>query len=279
MSNHRTQGITLLALIAMSCAVAACASTRPARDADAFVSLTRATLPQDGLTRAILAAVGNAASDGAVALVMDGVGKDKGYDQTWAAGNRYYDQAAKLVERDMAPMLSRLDPTALLERNLTRALQRHLTRHEAAQLVQTLAQPEGRRFTEYTDAVMAQGILLGVAAKTPEEFRSFMVLRLEPLRPRLEAAATQAQLTDDERAWMTAFAGSALGRKLGRAYRAWAESLRGEWTADLLPRTREVRENLLRSADDLRAILREYEQWRSGALRDAGLGEPAGGGA
>jgi hypothetical protein len=30
-----------------------------------------------------------------------------------------------------------------------------------------------------------------------------------------------------------------------------------------------VKENLQRSMDDLRAILREYEQWRSGELRDA----------
>jgi hypothetical protein len=219
----------------------------------------------------MLKVMGEVARDGAVALVLEEVGRDHGYDDTWRPGNRYYDRAARLVERSMEPMLSRMDPTPLLERNLRRSLERNLTRSEAQELVAKLATPEGQRFTEYLDASMAEGMLSGIAARTPAPFRTFMVERLELLRPRLEAARAQATLSEAETARIAEFSHTPLGRKLGRAYLAWADSLRGEWTAQLQPRTQQVKENFQRSVDDLRAILREYEQWRSGALRDAWL--------
>ena len=118
---------------------------------------------------------------------------------------------------------------------------------------------------------MAEGMLSGMAGRTPAPFRGFMVERLEPLRPRLEAARAQATLSEAETARIAEFSHTPLGRKLGRAYLAWADSLRGEWTAQLRPRTQQVKDNFQRSVDDLRAILREYEQWRSGQLRDAWL--------
>ena len=116
---------------------------------------------------------------------------------------------------------------------------------------------------------MAEGMLSGMAGRTPAPFRVLMVERLEPLRPRLEAARAQAALSEAETLRINEFSRTPLGRKLGRAYLAWADSLRGEWTAELRPRTQEVKENMQRSIEELRAILREYEQWRSGELRDA----------
>ena len=253
---------------ALALTLAACAGMQP-RDPHTFEALAEASLPHAGLTREMLHVIGEVAREGAVTLVLEEVGREQGFDETWQSGNRYYDRAAALVERSMEPMLSRLDPTPLLEGNLTRSLERHLNQDEAQQLVETLATPSGRRFTEYLDASMAAGMLSGVASRTPAPFRALMAERLEPLRPRLEAARARSTLSEAEQAQIAQFSGSRLGRKLGRAYLAWADSLRGEWSADLRPRTQQVKDNLMRSADDLRTILREYEQWRSGELRDA----------
>lgn len=258
----------LAGLAALVLVLAACAGSRP-RGPDTYAVLAEASLPHTGLTREMLRAMGEAAREGAVAMVLEEVGRDHGYDATWRPGNRYYDRVAVLVERSMEPMLSRMDPTPLLERNLMRSLERNLSRREARELVGRLATPEGRRFTEYLDASMAEGMLTGIARRTPAPFRTFMVERLEPLRPRLEAARTQARLSEEETARINAFGHTPLGRKLGRAYLEWADSLRGEWTAQLHPGTQQVKRNLERSLDDLRTILREYEQWRAGQLRDA----------
>jgi hypothetical protein len=254
--------------LALVLLLAACAGTQP-RDPHTYEVLAEASLPRAGLTREMLRVMGEVAREGAVALVLEQVGRDHGYDDTWRSGNRYYDRAAALVERGMEPMLSRMDPTPLLERNLMSSLERNLSQSEAQELVSKLATPEGQRFTEYLDASMAEGMLSGIVGRTPAPFRTFMVERLEPLRPRLEAARAQATLSDAETARIAAFSHTPIGRKLGRAYLAWADSLRGEWTAQLRPRTQQVKENLQRSVDDLRAILHEYEQWRSGQLRDA----------
>jgi hypothetical protein len=259
--------VGLLALAAVL-VLNACAGTQ-APDPHTYEALAEATLPRDGLTREMLGAMGEVAREGAVALVLEEVGRDHGYDDTWRPGNRYYDRAAELVARSMEPMLSRMDPTPLLERNLMLSLQRNLTQSEAQQLITKLATPEGRRFTEYLDASMAEGMLAAMANRTPAPFRGFMVERLEPLQPRLEAARAQASLSEADTAKIAEFSHTPLGRKLGRAYLAWADSLRGEWTAQLRPRTQQVKENFQRSVDDLRAILREYEQWRSGQLQDA----------
>ena len=90
--------------------------------------------------------------------MLEEVGREHGYDDTWRPGNRYYDRAAELVERSMEPMLSRMDPTPLLEDNLmTRSLERNLTQSEARELVAKLATPDGQRFTQYLDASMAEG--------------------------------------------------------------------------------------------------------------------------
>jgi len=258
-------GLVALALVLM---LAACAGTQP-RDPHTYEVLAEASLPRAGLTREMLRVMGEVAREGAVALVLEEVGRDHGYDNTWRPGNRYYDRAAELVERSMEPMLSRMDPTPLLEGKLMRSLERNLTQSEAQELVARLATPEGQRFTQYLDASMAEGMLSGIAGRTPAPFRTIMVERLEPLRPRLEAARAQAKLSEAETARIAAFSHTPLGRKLGRAYLAWADSLRGEWTAQLRPRTQQVKDNFQRSVDDLRAILREYEQWRSGQLRDA----------
>jgi hypothetical protein len=258
--------LSLLPVLALL--LTACAAMQP-RDPHTFEALAEASLPRAGLTREMLKVIGEVAREGALALVLQEVGREQGFDETWQAGNRYYDRAAAVVERSMEPMLSRMDPTPLLERNLTRSLERHLNQDEARQLVEILATPDGRRFTEYLDASMAAGMFSGVASRTPAPFRALMAQRLETLRPRLEAARTSSVLSAAEQAQMTQFSGSRLGRKLGRAYLAWADSLRGEWSADLRPRTQQVKDNLLRSADDLRTILHEYEQWRSGELRDA----------
>jgi hypothetical protein len=246
----------------------ACAATQP-RDAHTYEMLAEASLPRAGLTREMLRVMGEVAREGAVALVLEEVGRDHGYDDTWRPGNRYYDRAAELVERSMEPMLSRMDPTPLLEVNLTRALQRNLTQREAEELVAKLATPEGQRFTAYLDASMAQGMLSGIATRTPAPFRQFMVEQLEPLGPRLEAARAEATLSPEESERIAAFSRTPLGHKLGKAYLAWADSLRGEWIAQLRPRTQQVKDNFQRSLDDLRTILHEYEQWRSGELRDA----------
>ena len=140
----RLAGLLALVLVLV---LAACAGTQ-ARDPHAYEVLAEASLPRDGLTREMLRVMGEVAREGAVALVLEEVGRDHGYDDTWRPGNRYYDRAAELVERSMEPMLSRMDPTPLLERNLTRSLQRNLTQSEAQQLIAKLATPEGRRFTE-----------------------------------------------------------------------------------------------------------------------------------
>lgn len=268
MARLRSAAPHLAGLVALVVLVAACAGPRP-READTYEVLAEASLPRTGLTREMLKVMGEVAREGAVALVLEEVGRDHGYDDTWRPGNRYYDRAAELVERGMEPMLSRMDPTPLIERNLMRSLERNLSPREAHELVTKLATPEGQRFTEYLDASMAEGMLTGIAGRTPAPFRTFMVERLEPLRPRLEAARTQATLSEAETAEINAFSHTPLGRKLGRAYLAWADSLRGEWTAQLRPGTQQVKENLKRSVDDLRTILREYEKWRSGQLRDA----------
>jgi hypothetical protein len=256
------------AALVLALMLSACAGTQP-RDPQPFEVLAEASLPRDGLTRELLRVMGEVARDGAVALVLEEVGHDHDYDDTWRPGNRYYDRAAEVVERSMEPMLSRMDPTPLVEVNLTRALQRNLTQSEALELVAKLATPEGQRFTSYLDASMAEGMLSGMATSTPAPFRGFMVERLEPLRPRLEAARAQATLSPEETERVAEFSSTPLGRKLGRAYLAWADSLRGEWTAQLRPRTQQVKDNFQRSVKDLRTILREYEQWRSGQLRDA----------
>jgi len=268
MATFRSAVSRLSLMPALALMLAACVGLQP-RDPHTFEALAEASLPRAGLTREMLKVIGDVAREGAVTLMLEEVGREQGFDETWRAGNRYYDRAAALVERSMEPMLSRMDPTPLLERNLTRSLERNLNQEEALQLVEMLATPNGRRFTEYLDASMAAGMLSGVASKTPAPFRALMVERLEPLRPRLEAARAHSMLSAAEQAQMAEFSTSRLGRKLGRAYLAWADSLRGEWSGDLRPRTQQVKDNLMRSADDLRTILREYEQWRSGELRDA----------
>jgi hypothetical protein len=263
-----------LAALGLALLLSACAGTPP-RDPHTFQVLADASLPHDGLTRELLRVMGEVAREGAVALVLQEVARDHGYDDTWRPGNRYYDRAAAVVERSMEPMLSRMDPTPLLEKNLTRALQSNLTQREAQELVAKLSTPDGKRFTSYLDASMAEGMLSGIATSTPAPFRGFMVEGLEPLRPRLEAARAQATLSPEETERVAAFSRTPLGRKLGRAYLSWADSLRGEWSAQLRPRTQQVKDNFQRSVEDLRAILREYEQWRSGELRDAWLLEVA----
>jgi hypothetical protein len=268
MARSRPAAPRLAGLVALTLLVAACAGPRP-RDPNTYEALAEASLPRAGLTREMLRVMGEVARDGSVALVLEEVGRDHGYDDSWRPGNRYYDRAAELVAQSMEPMLSRMDPTPLIERNLMRSLERNLSQREARELVARLATPEGQRFTEYLDASMAEGMLTGIAGRTPAPFRTFMVERLEPLRPRLEAARAQATLSEAETDQINAFSHTPLGRKLGRAYLAWADSLRGEWTAQLRPGTHQVKENLQRSVDDLRTILREYERWRSGQLRDA----------
>jgi len=256
------------AAVLLALVLSACAPAQP-RNPQTFELLAEASLPHDGLTRELLRVMGEVAREGAVALVLEEVGRDHGYDDTWRPGNRYYDRAAEVVQRSMEPMLSRMDPTPLLEANLTRALQRNLTQREAEELVARLATPEGQRFTTYLDASMAEGMLSGIATNTPAPFRKFMVEQLEPLAPRLEAAQTEAKLSPEETERVAAFSRTPVGRKLGKAYLTWADSLRGEWIAQLRPRTQQVKDNFQRSVEDLRAILREYEQWRSGQLRDA----------
>jgi hypothetical protein len=254
--------------------LAACAGTPP-RDPRTFEQLAEASLPRNGLTREMLRVMGEVAREGAVALVLEEVGRDRGYDDTWRPGNRYYERAAEIVARSMEPMLSRMDPTPLLEAKLMHALQQNLSQREAQELVAKLATPQGQRFTEYLDASMAEGMLSGIVSSTPAPFRPFMVEKLEPLRPRLEAARAEETLSAEDSAEIAAFSHTPLGRKLGRAYLAWADSLRGEWSAQVRPRTQQVKDNFQRSADDLRAILREYEQWRRGALQDARVREVA----
>lgn len=257
----------LLAAIALS--LSGCSSTPSAPDPATFAALAEASLPREGLTREMLKAMGEVARQGTLTLVLAELGRERGYDDTWAPGNRYYDRAMRLVEDTMEPVLSRLDPTPLLEQNLTLSLQRHLKAAEARDLVAIFSSPQGKRFTEYMDATMASSMLSGITDKTPAAFRPLMAAHLEPLRPRLAAARDRSQLSDLERARLDAFTHSSLGRKLGSAYVAWAKSLRGQWSADLRPHTQQVKENLRRAADDLRAILHEYELWRSGELRDA----------
>ncbi len=118
-------GLVALALVL----VAACAGTQP-RDPHTYEMLAEASLPRAGLTREMLRVMGEVAREGAVALVLEEVGRDHGYDDTWRSGNRYYDRAAELVERSMEPY-SRMDPTPLLEDNLMRSLEQNLTQSEA----------------------------------------------------------------------------------------------------------------------------------------------------
>ena len=80
--------------------------------------LAEASLPRAGLTREMLKVIGEVAREGAVEQVLAEVGRERHYDDTWRPGNRYYDRAAEVVERSMEPMLSRMDPIPLLERNL-----------------------------------------------------------------------------------------------------------------------------------------------------------------
>ena len=98
------------ACLALVLVLAACAGTQ-ARDPHTYEVLAEASLPRAGLTREMLRVMGEVAREGAVALVLEEVGRDHGYDDTWRPGNRYYDRAAELVERSMEPMLSRMDPT------------------------------------------------------------------------------------------------------------------------------------------------------------------------
>ena len=76
--------------------LAACAGTQP-RDPHTYEVLAEASLPRGGLTREMLRVMGEVAREGAVALVLEEVGRDHGYDDTWRPGNRYYDRAAELV--------------------------------------------------------------------------------------------------------------------------------------------------------------------------------------
>src|SRR4030095_6122324 len=98
-----------LAGLALALMLSACAGTPP-RDPQTFEVLAEASLPHDGLTRELLRVMGEIEREGAVALVLEEVGRDHDYDDTWRPGNRYYDRAAEVVERSMEPMLSRMDP-------------------------------------------------------------------------------------------------------------------------------------------------------------------------
>ncbi len=188
MVRSRPAAPRLAGLVALVLVLTACAGTQP-RDPHTYEVLAEASLPRGGLTWAMLKVMGEVAREGAVALVLEEVGRDHGYDDTWRPGNRYYDRAAELVERSMEPMLSRMDPTPLLERNLRHSLERNLTQSEAQELVAKLATPEGQRFTEYLDASIAEGMLSGIAGRTPAPFRKFMVERLELSAPAARSGA------------------------------------------------------------------------------------------